>query len=50
MNFLLIGVLVSLAFAGLIFIASENIFSTLLILLITFLFFVFLIKRQLDKY
>ena len=50
MNFLLIGVLVSLAFAGLTFIASENIFSTISIFLITFIFLVFLIKRLLDKY
>ena len=50
MNFLLIGILVSLAFAGLIFITSENIFTTISIFLITFLFLVFLIKRQLDKY
>ena len=50
MNFLLLGVLVSFAFAGLIFIASENVISTILILLITLLFFVLLIKRQIDKY
>ena len=50
MNFLLIGGIVSLAFAGLIFIASENLVSTLLIFLITFLFFAFLIKRLIDKY
>ena len=50
MNFLLLGVLVSFAFAGLIFIASENIISTISILLITLLFFVLLIKRQIDKY
>lgn len=50
MNFLLLGVIVSFAFAGLIFIASENIFSTISIFLITLLFFVLLIKRQIDKY
>ena len=50
MNFLLLGVLVSFAFAGLIFIASENIISTISIFLITLLFFVLLIKRQIDKY
>ena len=50
MNFLLIGGIVSLAFAGLIFIASENLVSTLSIFLITFLFFAFLIKRLIDKY
>lgn len=50
MNFLLLGVLVSFAFAGLIFIASENIISTISIFVITLLFFVLLIKRQIDKY
>ena len=50
MNFLLLGVLVSFAFAGLIFIASENFISTISIFLISLLFFVLLIKRQIDKY
>ena len=50
MNFLLIGVIVSFAFAGLIFIASENFISTISIFLISLLFFVLLIKRQIDKY
>ena len=50
MNFLLLGVLVSFAFAGLIFIASENVISTISIFLISLLFFVLLIKRQIDKY
>ena len=50
MNFLLIGVIVSFAFAGLIFIASENVISTISIFMITLLFFVLLIKRQIDKY
>ena len=50
MNFLLLGVLVSFAFAGLIFIASENFISTISIFLISLLFFVLLIKRRIDKY
>ena len=50
MNFLLLGVIVSFAFAGLIFIASENVISTISIFLITLLFFVLLIKRRIDKY
>ena len=50
MNFLVIGILVSLAFTGLIFIASENIFSALFIFLFSLMFFVFLVRRQIDKY
>lgn len=50
MNFLLIGLFVSLAFAGLNYIASENIISSLVIFLITIGFFVFIVKRQKDKY
>ena len=50
MNFLVIGILVSLAFTGLIFIESENIFSALFIFLFSLMFFVFLVRRQIDKY
>ena len=50
MNFLFIGLIVSLAFAGLVYIASENIFITLFIFLLTIVFFVFLVRRQIDKY
>ena len=49
MNFLLVGVFVSLALAGLTFLASENLIITISVLLITNLFFVFLVKRQIDK-
>ena len=50
MNFLLIGIIVSLAFAGLLYIASENIFSSLLILVLTLLFLVFIVRRLIEKY
>lgn len=50
MNFLLIGFVVSTAFAGLSFIASENLVSSLVIFLITVGFFVFIVRRQKDKY
>lgn len=50
MNIVLVGIIVSLAFAGLIYIASENIFSCLAIFLVTVLFFVFLVRRRIDKY
>ena len=50
MNFLLIGTFVSLAFGGLIYMASENIFLCLFIFLLSMAFFVFLVRRQIDKY
>ena len=50
MNFLLIGFFVSVAFAGLSFIASENYISSLIIFLISIGFFVFIVRRQKDKY
>ena len=50
MNFLLIGFLISIAFAGLIYIASENIFISLFVFLLTIVFFVFLVRRQVNKY
>ena len=50
MNTLLIGIIVSLAFAGLTFIASENIVSSLLIFVFTMLFFVFLVRKLMQQY
>ena len=50
MNFLLIGTFVSLAFSGLIYLASENIFISLFIFLLSMAFFAFVVKRQIDKY
>ena len=49
MNFIAVGVVVSTAFAGICFIASENIFSSLFIFLISNAFFVFLVNRQMNK-
>ena len=50
MNFLLLGTFVSLAFGGLIYMASENIFVSIIIFLFSMVFFVFLVRRQIDKY
>ena len=50
MNSIVIGIIVSLAFAGLIYLASENIFSCLIIFLLTLVFFVFLVRRLMNKY
>ena len=50
MNFLLTCVIVSFAFSGFCFITSENIFSSLLIFLFSMGFFVFIVRRQKDKY
>ena len=49
MNFLLVGIIVSIALAGLTFLASENIIIALVVLLLTNVFFIFVIKRQIDK-
>ena len=49
MNFLLVGIIVSIALTGLTFLASENIFISLGVLLLTNLFFIFFVKRQIDK-
>ena len=50
MNFLLIGIILSIVFAGALYIAGENIFTSSLIFLITNLCFIFLVRRQVDKY
>ena len=50
MNFLLLGSFVSLAFGGLFYMASENIFISIIIFLFSMMFFVFLVRRQIDKY
>ena len=49
MNFLLVGIIVSITLAGLTFLASENIIIALVVLLLTNVFFIFVIKRQIDK-
>ena len=50
MNFLLISTFVSLAFGGLIYMASENMVISLFVFLFSMAFFVFLVRRQIDKY
>lgn len=50
MNLLLTGILLSLVFAGLLFLATENIFSSLFIFLLSLAFFVFVVRRRIDKY
>ena len=50
MNFLLLGTFVSLAFTGLIYMATENLFSSLIIFFASLMFFVFVARRQIDKY
>ena len=50
MNLLSIGFLVSIVFAGLLFIASENFISSLVIFICSIGFFVFIVRRQVDKY
>lgn len=49
MNFALVGVIVACAFGGLTFLASENLFLTIPIFLLTLIFFVFIVKKQIDK-
>lgn len=49
MNFVLVGVIVSLVFTGITYIASQNLFSTLFIFLVFTLFFVLIARRLIDK-
>ena len=49
MNFVLVGIIVSCVFAGVTFIASQNIVSTLFIFLFTNAFFVLIVRRQMNK-
>ena len=49
MNFILVGLTVSFALAGLSFLASENPIISISIFLLTNLFFVFVVKRRIDK-
>lgn len=49
MNFVLVGLLVSLVFAGITFIATQNIFSSILIFLFYTLFFVLIVRRLVNK-
>ena len=49
MNFIVVGAIVSIIFAGVCFIATQNVFSALLILAVFMAFFVFVAKKQIDK-
>lgn len=49
MNIVLVGVIVSLVFAGITFIATQNIFSSISILFIFTMFFVLIARRLLNK-
>ena len=49
MNFVLVGFVVSFVFAGINYIASQNIFTTLFIFFVTILFFVLVVRRQMTK-
>ena len=49
MNFILVGIIVSSVFAGVTFIATQNLFSTISIFLIFTLFFVLIARRLIDK-
>ena len=49
MNYITIGVIVSFVLAGVSFIASQNLFSTLSIFLLTNAFFILIVRRKMDK-
>ena len=49
MNLMLVGIVVSLVFAGVTFIASQNIFSALAILLVFIAFFVLIARRLINN-
>ena len=49
MNYVLVGMVISVALAGVNFIASQNVLSSILVFLITNAFFVLIVKRQMHK-
>lgn len=49
MNFVLVGIVVSFVLSGVNFIATQNIFSTLFLFLISLVFFVLIVKKQMAK-
>jgi hypothetical protein len=49
MNLIALGIIVSFVFAGVTFIASQNIFSSLIILAVYTAFFVLIARRQINK-
>ncbi|NLB48281.1 MAG: hypothetical protein GX813_00265 [Erysipelotrichia bacterium] len=50
MNLVLIGLVVACAFAGMLYITCENLISAGIIFLLTLLFFIFFVRRQVHKY
>lgn len=50
MNLVFVGLIVALAFAGMLYITCENIVSALIILVFTLVFFFFYIRKQVSKY
>ena len=49
MNFIIVGIIVSLVFAGITFIATQNVLSSFLILMTTLMFFVLIARRLINK-
>ena len=49
MNYLVVGIIVSFVFAGVTFIASQNIFTSIFIFLINIAFFVLIVRRRMHK-
>ena len=49
MNIVIVGIIVSLVFAGITFIASQNILSSFLVLLIFLMFFILIARRLINK-
>lgn len=49
MNYIIVGAVVSFVLAGITYLASQNLISTLSIFIITNVFFILLVKRQMDK-
>ena len=49
MNIIVVGVTVSIVLTGVTFIASQNIFSSLIIFVLSFGFFVLIARRQINR-
>ena len=49
MNIVVVGIVISLVFAGVIYIATQNLFSTISIFLISVVFFVLIARRLINK-
>lgn len=49
MNFIVVGIVVSIVLAGITYIASQNVFTSLILFLITNVFFIFIVRKQINK-